>query len=95
MLARYTPDREHINVQRENKQAAYEKRPNNLESMIQLAELLGKPFNFIRVDLYSANNCIYFSELTNYPMSGRVRFNSESFDFELGSKWKLIPKYWR
>ena len=63
--------------------------------MIELAELLGKPFDFIRVDLYSVNNCIYFGELTNYPLSGRTPFNPVSYDYELGAKWKVTPKYWK
>ncbi|MFC2159965.1 ATP-grasp fold amidoligase family protein [Actinomycetota bacterium] len=93
-ITRYTADWEYINVQGKNKQAAYEKKPKNLESMIYFAELLGKHFDFIRVDLYCIYDRIYFSELTNYPMSGAVQFNPVSFDFELGSKWTLSPKYW-
>lgn len=73
----------------------YTKKPENLEEMVNLAELLGSPFDFIRVDLYSVDGRIFFGELTNYPASGIDQFNPTSFDFELGFKWTLTPKYWK
>jgi hypothetical protein len=91
----YTPGWNYINVKGSIRQAGCEKKPENLKYMIDLAELLGKPFDFIRVDLYSVDSYIYFGELTNYPMSGLTPFNPASYDFELGSKWKLIPGYWK
>jgi len=63
--------------------------------MIELAEILGKPFDYIRVDLYLIDNNIYFGELTNYPMSGKILFKPKSLDFEVGSKWKLVLGYWK
>jgi hypothetical protein len=93
--ARYTPEWEYLNVRGSLRQADYEKKPENLKSMIDLAELLGKPFDYIRVDLYLVDNQIYFSELTNYFNSGGTLFNPESFDFEFGSKWKVVPWYWK
>jgi len=91
----YTPDWKYINIQGSTSQSKYKKKPDKLESMIKLAELLGKPFDFVRVDLYLVDNRIYFGELTSYPKSGRISFNPASFDFELGSKWKVVPKYWK
>ncbi len=91
----YTPEWKYVYVKDQIKMASPKKKPENLESMIDLSELIGKPFDFIRVDLYSVNNCIYFGELTNYPTSGRTPFNPVSFDFELGSKWKVTPEYWK
>lgn len=73
----------------------YTERPENLEEMVNLAELLGSPFDFIRVDLYSVDGRTLFSELTNYPASGIDLFDPTSFDFELGSKWHLTPNYWK
>jgi hypothetical protein len=70
-------------------------KPKNLEDMIVLAEFLGSPFDYIRVDLYSINGQTFFGELTNYPASGYGAFDPQSFDFELGKKWKLIPNYWK
>jgi len=91
----YTPEWEFINFKEHVKQTFHIKKPKNLKSMIALAELLGKPFDFIRVDLYSVDNHIYFGELTSYPLSGRAKFNPVSYDFELGEKWKISPGYWK
>ena len=94
-IARYTPEWEYLNVKSISRQADYGKKPENLRSALDLVELLGKPFDFIRVDLYLTDNKIYFGELTNYPMSGAEYFNPVSFDFDLGSNWKLVSKYWK
>ncbi len=72
-----------------------EKKPENLKYMVDLAEQLGKPFDCIRIDLFLVNGKIFFSEMTNYSASGRSCFHPASFDFELGSKWKLVPNYWK
>lgn len=60
------------------------KKPDNLSEMLDIAKRLAQDFPFVRVDLYSLNNKIYFGELTFYPWSGFVSFYPDSFDFELG-----------
>ncbi|MFH2067840.1 MAG: ATP-grasp fold amidoligase family protein [Candidatus Omnitrophota bacterium] len=82
-------------AEKRKKTAEYMEKPVQLDSMISLAELLGTPFDFIRVDLYLVNGRIYFGALTNYPESGRTSFTPVSHDFELGSKWKLVHEYWK
>ena len=52
---------------------------------------ISKDFPFVRVDFYSVNQKIYVGELTFYPWSGCVQFSPDSFDFELGSYFKLPP----
>lgn len=64
-------------------------KPKNWEKAIKLAETLAEPFNFIRVDLYLIDDQIYVGELTNFPGSGFIGFNSDKFDKELGEKLKL------
>jgi hypothetical protein len=64
-------------------------KPQNLDEMIAVAEKLASEFNFIRVDLYSSNNRVYFGELTNFPGNGFIAYQPDSFDFELGKKVKL------
>jgi hypothetical protein len=64
-------------------------KPDNLDRMIEVAESLSEEFNFIRVDLYSIGERIYFGELTNFPGNGFVPFQPDSFDFELGKKLQL------
>ena len=45
-------------------------KPGNWERMLEIAEILAAPFNFVRVDLYSIGNSIYFSEMTFTPNHG-------------------------
>lgn len=63
--------------------------PPNLDTMLAIASELGRPFDFMRVDLYNINGVIQFGELTPYPSGGLDRFIPASFDTELGKKWKL------
>lgn len=60
-------------------------KPENLDAMIELAEMLAKSFAFVRVDLYSVSGNIYFGELTFYPGKGVERFCPASFDEQFGS----------
>ncbi len=61
--------------------------PYNFEEMICVAESLADGLDFIRVDLYSVGNKIYFSELTPYPGGVSAKFEPESFDYLFGEKW--------
>jgi hypothetical protein len=65
--------------------------PPKLDRMMTIAEKLGNPFDFIRVDLYYVDGVIEFGELAAYPGSGLDRITPGSFDTELGEKWEL-PK---
>jgi len=71
------------------------KKPKNYEIMLEFAEKLSEAFDYVRVDLYNLNGKIYFGELTHYPTSGMTKFETPSFDFELGKYWKIKPKYWK
>lgn len=62
-------------------------KPSNLDNMIEIAEKLATPFDFVRADLYSKDGHIYFSELTHYPVSGRCIFTPKEFDYKLGELW--------
>lgn len=65
------------------------KKPNNLEEMIELAEILSKDLPFIRVDFYDVDNKIYFGELTFYPASGFNPFEPNEWDYKLGDLIEL------
>jgi hypothetical protein len=65
--------------------------PPNLANMLTIAEQLGKPFDFIRIDLYDFDGAVVFGEFTPYPCGGLERFIPASFDAELGANWQL-PK---
>ncbi len=93
-MGRYTPEWEYINIQGKNKLAKHIEKPINLKDMIILAELLGANFDYIRVDLYLIDKHIFFGESTSYTAGGIIFFNPVSYDYKLGSKWKIIDKYW-
>jgi hypothetical protein len=60
-------------------------KPKVLEELLSVAEKLSQDFPYVRVDLYIANNQIYFGELTFRPYGGFMKFVPESFDLELGN----------
>lgn len=64
-------------------------KPDNFDTMVQIAESLSAGFPHVRVDLYNLNGKIYFGELTFYPASGYTVFTPDEFDFILGDKFKL------
>ena len=67
-------------------------KPDLLEEMISFAETLAKNRkSFIRVDLYSINGKIYFSEYTFFSDSGLAAFSPEDWDLKLGS-WISLPE---
>lgn len=59
-------------------------KPEGLDKMIEIAERLSKPFNYVRVDLYNIKGRIYFGELTHFPNSGSGRFIPDKYDWEYG-----------
>jgi hypothetical protein len=61
--------------------------PTNLGRMIVVAEALSAGLDFVRVDLYSTGDRIYFGEMTQYPANGFGRFNPDEFDALLGAYW--------
>jgi hypothetical protein len=61
-------------------------KPKELNKMIELAERLSKPFEFVRIDFYiDINGKIYFSEYTFSPCMGLNIY--ENYEYELGNKW--------
>lgn len=63
--------------------------PANLEALIECAEKLAAGLDFIRVDLYSLNNKIYFGELTVTPGNGFFRFEPPYFNEVFGKLWRM------
>jgi hypothetical protein len=60
----------------------------NGAEMIAAAQILGREWDFIRVDFYDTAERLYFGEMTLTPNEGRVRFRPQQFDEYLGSLWK-------
>lgn len=65
--------------------------PDNIDTMISIAEKLSEGHSFLRVDLYNVKGKILFGELTFYPASGYGKFTSKEWDNILGS-WIELPK---
>lgn len=62
------------------------KKPENLEEMFRIAEILAKDFLFSRIDLYNVNGKIYFGEITLSPNSGFDPDITFETDLEFGKK---------
>ena len=65
------------------------KKPENFEKMIQVAEILSKPFPHARIDLYNQNGVVYFGEITFFDGSGYMIFQSDEFDYILGPEFEI------
>lgn len=63
-------------------------KPKNLKELIHIAEKLSEPFKFVRVDLYSQTEEIFFSELTFTPLAGNILFKPRFWDLKLGKLWQ-------
>ena len=65
--------------------------PQNYDAMVNLAESMAEDFDFIRVDLYSSGNNVFFGELTPYPagVSSFHGLDMTILDPILGEKWKM------
>lgn len=68
------------------------KRPENFETMIEVAEALAGEMPFVRVDLYNVASMILFGELTFTPESGFGTFKPAEWDYRLGTFLQL-PDY--
>lgn len=64
-------------------------KPKNLNEMIRIAKVLSKDFKLLRVDLYEADNRVYFGEMTLYPDSGFDTDLLPSTDIEFGKHLTL------
>ncbi len=66
------------------------KKPENLEELLHVARKLSQEkTGFIRVDLYSINNKIYFSEYTFFTDNGMAVFEPKFWDKKLGAMLDL------
>lgn len=63
--------------------------PHNLKQMIQLAEILSCSIPFVRVDLYSLKEKVFFGEMTFYPNGGFGVFTDGVWDYKIGKMLKL------
>lgn len=59
-------------------------RPERLEDMLSYAEILSKPFPFVRVDFYEVDGKIYFGELTFTPTGCLATYYTDEAYVKLG-----------
>lgn len=64
-------------------------KPNNLAEMIVISERLSSDFPYVRIDLYSLENTIYFGEITFHHGSGTERIDPVAWDNKLGDYLQL------
>jgi len=60
------------------------KKPQILEKMIQLSEVLAQNKHHVRIDWYVVENKLYFGEITFFDASGFCPFDKEEYDLMLG-----------
>lgn len=65
--------------------------PRNFDEMIQIAARLSKGIPFLRVDLYSIDGQVYFSELTFHPGSGFGPFSPPEWERKIG-EWIILSE---
>lgn len=66
-------------------------RPQNLERMIEIAEIIAKGYPQVRVDLYNVKGKIYFGEMTFFAFSGMNNHFTKRFQRMIGDRITL-PK---
>lgn len=67
-------------------------KPDNLNTMIDMARELSQGFPFIRVDFYLIKEKIIFGELTFYPSNGLEPFTPDNYNYFFGDFFILPPK---
>lgn len=65
--------------------------PDNYDEMLRIANIMAKEINsaFVRIDLYSVNGKIYFSEITFSPCGGLLPFSPINADKKVGKLLSL------
>ncbi len=63
-------------------------RPANWVDIERVALRLAEDFDYVRVDLYSLGQAVYFGELTFTPGAGVLRYTPDSYDYWYGRMLK-------
>lgn len=64
-------------------------KPELLDKMLSLAEILAEPFPYVRVDWYDVDGKLYFGEMTFHHDGGNAPIIPENWDTKLGDLVKL------
>lgn len=63
--------------------------PSNFDEMVKISKVLSEDFKFARIDLFSVDGKIYFSEITLTPSSGMMPLSPKEYDRKLGDMIEL------
>jgi hypothetical protein len=85
----YTRDWTYVDGRRKRSQASPVPPPERLDEMLEVAEALAAPFDYVRVDLYLWGRRVIIGELTHYPGKGYTAFEPMEIEHEMGSYWRL------
>lgn len=67
-------------------------KPQNLTDMLHIASLLAQGKIFVRIDLYSILDKIYFGEFTFFPGAGYEAFYPQKWNYIMGELIQLPDK---
>lgn len=59
-------------------------KPHNLDKLNHVARILSRVFPFVRVDLYSVGDKVYFGELTFSPVGGNITIQTDEAQIIMG-----------
>lgn len=65
-------------------------KPSRLDDMLHIASILSNGKTFVRVDLYSIYDKIYFGEYTFFPGAGYEEFLPQAWNVKIGN-WINLP----
>lgn len=81
----FSPKWERIKCLIEEENIDEMKRPQNLEELVETARILSEGMPYVRVDLYSINDKLYFGELTFTPSGNMIMVDyTLEFDAKMG-----------
>lgn len=76
---------EYMNFNKYHLEGKYLPKPKSFERMLEIAEVLAKPFSVVRVDLYNLDGRIYFGEMTFTSLGGLMEYYVDEFQEMAGS----------
>lgn len=68
------------------------KKPSSLDRMLAAASVLGRDFDFVRIDFYEISGRPYFGEMTFTPEAGLKKFEPPEIDLMLGQLWSASAR---
>ena len=64
-------------------------KPEMFDTAVEIAHHLTAGFDYMRLDLYFVDGCVYFGEFTPFHKGGCARVTSRIHDLKLGRHWNM------